>query len=133
MSATSVTLRGRAAALALMVDTCTITRTTGTSTNLQTGAVTPTTSTIYSGVCRVQRLPSGGVARPATVGEAQVYQQPLYVQVPTSVAGVLVDDVVTVTASALDPDLVGRTFWVKELGAKTHATAHRLGVEEVLG
>ncbi len=133
MSATSVTLRGRVAALALMQDQCTITRVTGQTTNLQTGVVTNTTSTIYTGVCRVQRLPSGGLSRPATVGEAQLYQQPLYVQVPTTVAGVLLGDVVTITASVLDADLVGRSFWVKELPAKTHTTAHRFGVEEVTG
>ena len=59
MSAETLTLRGRLAAEQLMQDACTITRTTGSSTNLQSGAVTKTTSTVYSGKCRVQRLPSG--------------------------------------------------------------------------
>lgn len=135
MSAASLVARGRVAALALMVDACTITRVTGQSTNLQTGVVTDTTATIYTGKCRIQNIGTAGqgTARPATVAEAQVYQLPLSIQLPMSVIGVLVADVVTVTASVLDPDLVGRTFWVKELAHKTHLTARRLGLEEVTG
>jgi len=135
MSAASLIARGRIAALALMVDACVITRVTGQSTNSQTGVVTDTVATLYTGKCRVQRMPSGGIARPATVAEAQLYQTPLTVQVPISVSGVIVDDLVTITASALDADLVGRQFWVKDPdgGSKTHTTMHRLGCEEVSG
>lgn len=133
MSATSVTLRGQNAALAQMQDACTITRVTGQTTNLQTGAVTNTTSTIYTGKAKIQQLVSGGLARPASVGEAQVWQLPLHVHVPMTVTGVQVGDIVTVTASVLDPDLVGRSFWVKELFHKSYATARRLGLEEVTG
>ena len=71
------------------------------------------------------------MARPQNVGEALVYQLLIDVQVPMSVTGLAVGDVVTVTASALDPDLVGRHFWVKDLAHKTHMTARRLGCEEV--
>lgn len=131
MSAASAVARGRVFALRLMVDACTITRVTGETTDLQTGQVTKTTSTIYAGPCRVQQLTAGGVARPATVGEAQRFQQPLTVQVPMSVTGVQSGDVVTVTASVLDADLVGRSFWVRELAHKSHLTARRLGIEEV--
>lgn len=134
MSAASLIARGRVAALALMVDACTITRVTGQATNLQTAVVTDTTSTIYTGRCRVQRVPSGGIARPTTVAEAQLFQTPLFVQVPVTAVAIHTDDVVTITASALDPDLVGRKFWVKDPdGAKTHTTMHRLGCEEVSG
>lgn len=51
-------------------------------------------------------------------------------QLPMSVTGVTVDDVVTVDTSE-DPDLVGREFRVSSLHGKTHATARRLQVEEV--
>ncbi len=133
MSANSVRARGEAFAKSeILTDACTITRVTGSSTNLQTGVVTPTTAAIYTGPCRVQRPPTGGLVRPATVGEAQLYQDPLTVQTPTSVTGVLVADVVTITASG-NADLVGRTFWVRGLPPKTHATMHRFGVEEVTG
>ena len=133
MSAESVTLRGQAFALATVLkDSCTITRITGQSTNTQTGVVTNTTATIYSGKCRVQRLPSGGLARPATVGEAQVWQDPLWVQTPVSVVGLQVGDLVTITAS-FNAGLVGRTFWVKGLPEKTFNTMHRFACEEVTG
>lgn len=133
MSATSVTQRGQNAALALMNDTVTITRITGQTTNLQTGVVTNTTSTIYTGKAKIQQVVTGGLARPASVGEAQVWQLPLHVHLPMTVTGIRVEDIVTVTASVLDPDLVGRSFWVRELFHKSYATARRLGLEEVAG
>ena len=133
MSATSVTLRGQVAALALMQDACTVTRITGQSTNTQTGAVTNTTSTVYSGRCKIQQVVTGGLARPASVGEAQVWQLPLHAHLPMTAVGVQVGDIVTVAASVLDADLVGRTFWVRELFHKSYATARRLGLEEVAG
>jgi hypothetical protein len=128
MSATSATLRGRLAAEALMVDTCTVQRQTGSTTNDTTGVVTPTYSTIYTGKCRVQqRVP---VSKPADVGQAHVWLQRLELQVPMSVTGIASDDLVTITASLLDADLVGRTFRVRELGHKTHMTARRVQLEE---
>jgi hypothetical protein len=45
-----------------------------------------------------------------------------------SVTGVQVGDVVEISASAHDPDLVGQVFVIRDLFAKTHATARRLGV-----
>jgi hypothetical protein len=129
MSATTATLRGRLAAEANMVDACTIQRVTGTTTNDTTGVVTPTYTTIYSGRCRVQQVVP--IAKPAHVGEAAVWLQRLVLQVPMSVTGIASDDLVTITASLLDPDLVGRTFHVRELGHKTHMTARRVQLEEV--
>jgi hypothetical protein len=129
MSATTATRRGRLAAEANMVDACTIQRVTGSSTNDTTGVVTPTYSTIYSGKCRVQQVVP--IAKPAHVGEAAVWLQRLVLQVPMSVTGIASDDLVTITASLLDADLVGRTFHVRELGHKTHMTARRVQLEEV--
>jgi hypothetical protein len=132
MSASLTALRGQTAAIALMTDACTITRTSQV-TNLQTGVVTNTTTTIYTGRCKFQQLVTGGLARPVSVGEAEVWQLPLHVHVPMTVTGVRVGDIVTASASVLDPDLVGRTFWVRELFHKSYATARRLGLEEVTG
>lgn len=129
MSAEAFTLLGRAAAEQLMVDACTITRETSHTTDPDTGVRTPTFATVYDGRCRIQQ--QTGVSRPATTGEALVYQLPITVQVPMSVTGVQVDDIVTITASVLDPDLAGRDLWVRELYHKTHATCRRLGCEEV--
>jgi hypothetical protein len=128
MSATTAVLAGRRAAEALMVDACTIQRVTGTSTNDTTGVVTPTYSMIYAGKCRVQQIVP--VSKPADIGQAQVWLQRLELQVPISVTGIASDDLVTITASLLDADLVGRTFRIRELGHKTHLTARRVQLEE---
>jgi hypothetical protein len=134
MSATSAVLAGRRAAEALMVDTCTIRRVTGQATDDTTGKVTPTYSTIYSGKCKLQALGSQGQApaRPHSIAEAQVFLQQIELHVPMSVTGVQADDLVTVTASSLDADLVGRTWHVRALSHKSFQTARRFGLEEVL-
>lgn len=130
-AAAAATLRGRSAIEALMVDACTITRVTDTTTDLQTAAVTATADTIYSGKCRIQQ--QGHIARPVTVGGSYEFQSAFELQVPMSAIGILVNDIVTVTASVLDQDLVGRSYWVKEPAAKTHATSRRFGIELVSG
>lgn len=129
MSATTVTLRGRLAAEALMVDTVTVRRKSGEATDSDTGVVSPTYSTVYTGKCRVQQR--AGVARPASVGEAEVLVSRLELHVPTSATGIASDDVATVDASALDADLVGRVFHIRELAHKTFATARRYSMVEV--
>lgn len=131
MSARRAVIRGRLAIEALMVDACTIQRLASSSTNPDTGVVTPTYSTVYTGKCRVQQtIP---VAKPHDIGQAAVWLERLLLQVPASVTGLASDDLVTVTASSLDGDLVGRTFRVRELGHKTHVTARRAQIEEVTG
>jgi hypothetical protein len=129
MSALTATLRGRAAAEANMADACTITRAGTPTTDDVTGKVTYSPTTVYSGKCRVQqRVP---VSKPADIGQAAVWLERLELQLPMSVTGVASDDLVTITASVLDPDLVGRTWHVRELGHKTHATSRRVQIEEV--
>jgi hypothetical protein len=128
MSADSVLARGRTAALNLMVDACVIKRITSTSTNPTTGVITPTYSTLYTGQCRVQQ--SGSQGQLADAGEAALVLLRLEVQLPMSVVGLAEGDEITVTASALDSDLVGRVFVIRDLMHKTHATARRLGVVE---
>lgn len=123
--------RGRAAALALMVDACTIARTTAEATNTDTGVVTPTTSTLYTGQCRVQQSQLGADSSPAEPGEAAVRLVYFEVQLPMTVTGLRQGDRITVTASALDPDLVGRVFVVLGVAHKTHATSRRMQVQEV--
>lgn len=129
MSAATVLARAQAAAKALMVDTCTIKHKTGESTDA-VGNVTPTYSTTYSGVCRVQQR-AGMIARPASVGEAEVFISGLELHVPVSVTGVASDDLVTVTASAHDADLVGRAFRIRELAHKSFPSARRFSMIEV--
>ncbi len=120
--------RARIVAERLMVDTCTIRRSVSTSTDPNSGDITPTYATIYGGKCRVQQ-PSVD-ARSADAGEAYLLMLRLSVQVPMTVAGVRAGDEVLINSAVFDPDLPGRTFVVRELAHKTHATARRLGVEE---
>lgn len=123
--------RGRALAEQLMVDACTITRVTGESTDDDTGAVTPTTATVYTGRCRVQQSQLGADSTPSDPGEAYVRLVAYEVQVPMSVDGVRVSDRIAITASVHDEDLVGRVFVVLGPSHKTHATARRLQCQEV--
>lgn len=127
MSIQTALARGRAAAEALMVDTCTITRTIGEST--VGGVVTPTTSTIYSGKCRMQVRQETGAGQ--NVGEAFVVVQRLELQLPMSVPELREGDIVTMTAAALDPQLAGKTYAVRDAVAKTHLTSRRVTVLEV--
>ena len=131
MSAVSAVLRGRTAAEALMVDTVAVTRLASETTDPETGVVTPTYATIYTGKGKVQRSGRQTTARPTDVGEAEVFLSRLEVHVPVSVVGISTDDIVTVTASLLDPDLVGQRFHVRQEAHKSFQTARRFGVEEI--
>lgn len=129
MTADSVLIKAQAAALALMVDTCTIKRLTSTATNPETGSTTPLYSTIYSGVCRVQQRSI--LARAFNVAEAEVYMGRLELHIPVSVVGVQSDDVVTIVTSLHDGDLVNRVFSLRELGHKTYESARRFSIIEI--
>jgi len=140
MSASSITLRGRQKALGLMLDACTVQRLTGSSTNSETGVITPTYSTVYSGTgpggggpCKVQQ--SNPPTNPTDVGEAAVFVGQLTLHLPVTAATALVapDDLVTVTACALDASLVGKTFRLRGPAHKSYATARRFPMVEVSG
>jgi len=130
VSVADLVAEGRAAAEALMVDECEIVRVTGTTTDLETGLVTETTEPVYVGKCRVQQ--ASATAREESPGEAQMLLVARVLQLPVvASAGVRADDQAAITACALDPGLVGRTFVVRAEFAKTYATSRRLGIEEV--
>lgn len=133
MSAVSAIMRGRQAAINIMVDSVTIKRLTGQVTNLQTGAVADTYTVLYAGIGRIQRVRGQrlGSAHPAVIAGAQLYQQPLAVHVPVTVIGIILGDIVTVVNSPYDADLNGRQFWVQVLPPKSFTTAHRFGLQEV--
>jgi hypothetical protein len=121
---------GRAAAEELMVDACSITRVTGRTT-ADDGTVTPTTASVYTGRCRVQQSTAISAPEPDRLGQALVFQVPFQLQLPmTGTDDIRNGDQVVVTDS-VDSDLVDRRFWVKGVAHKTHATARRLGLEEV--
>jgi hypothetical protein len=131
VSATGVTLAGRAAAEAIMVDACTVTMPAATASQSEvTGKVTKGSPTsLYSGKCRLQLLD----VRPehADAGERIWTAQQATISVPVSVTGIVVGCEVTITASALDPDLVGKVFRVRAVASKTYLTARRLTCERV--
>lgn len=124
-------MRGRAAVQNLMRDTCQVKRLTGEDTDRDTGQVTPTWTVVYSGSCRVVYGNTEPTPRPEQVAGAQVYLSHIEVHLPVTATGIQADDLVVVTYSALDPDLPGRTYRVREVAHKTYLTARRLGVEEV--
>lgn len=133
MSAASTLARGRAAALQLMVDTVVVTRLdpVATTTDPETGVVTKVFTTVYSGPGKIQRTPRASRVTPTSVGQAEVFETRLELHLPMTAVGIAGDDIATVTASAYDPDLPGRTFHIRELASKTWETARRFGIEQV--
>lgn len=128
LNPTAALLRGRAAAEALMVDTCTIRRKLAPVTSTVDATVTWTYATIYSGKCRFQQQAAD--ARTEDAAEAFVRLLRLELQLPMAVTGIRALDEVTCDTSALDPDLPGRVLLVRDLAHKTHATARRIRLEE---
>lgn len=135
MSATSATLRGRRFAEAQMVDACTVKRLVSSTVNPDTGQIGATSyTTIYTGKCKVQQLAPATV--PTAVGQAAEFVGQLMLHLPVSAvtsANVAPDDLVTITAAALDASLVSRTFRLRGPAHKTYATARRLPMVEVAG
>jgi hypothetical protein len=123
-------LRGRRAAEDLMVDAVTITRTASVSTNSETGAVTRTPTTVYTGKCKVAI--NSKTARPDNVAEDQLFLFRVQVQLPTTAVGVQIDDQALITASVNDVELAGRTFAIREIAHGSFITARRLMAEEVI-
>lgn len=133
MSAASVTLRGRQAAEAMMLDAVTVQHQTGAATDGETGAVTPTYSTVYTGKAKIQQ--ASPASTPTVIGEASLFvgQMTLHLPVTTATAAVGPDDLVTVTTCVLDPSLVGTTFRLRGPAHKSYATARRFPMVEVDG
>lgn len=129
MSATSVTLRGRAFGEARMLDTCAVTRPGTPTTDPDTGVVTPSSTTIYTGNCRIRQAVV--IDRPLESGQAQRYVQHSILSLPITAPALLTDDIVTFTASALTPILAGRTWHVRGLSGDTNATAAKYEVTEI--
>lgn len=122
-------LAGRTTAESLMLDTCTVERPGAPVTDPVTGAVTPSLTLIYTGKCKVQQT-LAQASNPVAGGHSFTVQDTRW-DSPITAGPFAVNDVVTITASALDAQLVGRKFRVTELFHKSMATAQRVRVEEV--
>lgn len=132
MSRESALARGRLAAELSMQDACTITRSSGEVTDPDSGDVSGSTSTVYTGKCRVQQHQA--TADRQDVGEDNLLLLRLEVQLPiVGSEGLEVGDEVTITASANDADLVGRVFAIHDLAHKSEATARRVQCTERTG
>lgn len=112
-----------------MVDACTVQR-PGPAVTDADGNVTPSLTPVYTGRCKVQQTISQ--ASNPTAGGHQFTVQDVRWDTPVAAGPFLVDDVVTMTASVLDPQLVGRVFRVIETFHKSGATAQRTRVSEVV-
>lgn len=113
-----------------MVDACTVGRPGEPVLNEGTGVLSPSLAPVYSGACKFQATISSA-ANPVS-GEHRFTVQDLRFDLPVSAGPLAVNDLVTVTASLLDPQLVGRVYRVAELFHKSFATAQRSRVEEVV-
>lgn len=115
-----------------MVDTCEV-RSPATF-----GALDPDTglrvetpgAVVYSGHCKVQTFEAHEAGPDSGDHVFSVQRSKLHL--PTT-AEVAVDCIATITASALDPNLVGRRFRIGAFLHKTYATANRVQVDEVTG
>lgn len=124
---------GRAAAEALMVDTCTITAPGDAS-----GAFDPVTGewvygqavTVYSGPCKVQD--NALQPREAEAGEVTVVTTSYRLDLPIATsAGVGEGMTATITSAALDPALVGRRLHIEAPHSASMKTARRFPCEVV--
>lgn len=129
MSATSTVQAGRAAAAALMLDACQITHPGEQVTDRRTGAVYAVPDAlVYTGRCKVQSYQPFEQNPEAGAHTYTVQRYTVHVPVASYVPHI--GDVVTITAAALDPALVGRTYRVVALLHKSLATAYRLAITD---
>lgn len=128
MSRTALLEEARAAAEEGMADTCTIRRVTGETTDAD-GVITPTYAVLYAGICRVQQQQP--YAERHDAGQAYLLLLRLEIQLPMSVTGLAPDDIITMDTSAMDADLPGRQFVIRDLAHKTDASSRRVQAQEV--
>lgn len=132
MGALQVTRQGRRAAERMMADTCVV-RAPSTFGPLDddTGLRVETPgAVVYSGPCKVQTFEAHESATDSGDHLYSVQRSSLHLPAAAEVG---VDCIATITASALDPNLVGRRFRIGAFLHKTYATANRAQVDEVTG
>ena len=130
MSAADAVLAGRREAEALMLDSCDVMRPGEPVTDPETGVVTDSTTPVYSGKCKVQSKDSS-VATPDVAGASFVVVS-RQVHIPAGVADVKNGDVITVTASLLNPFGVGKQYRGEGFTPDSYETAARIPVKEIL-
>ena len=132
MTAIGAAVAGRAAARALMADTCTITR-AGVGEPVYDPATRthtyPAATAVYTGPCKVRTMTA--MAKTADAGEDVVVVARRELHLPADATElVAIDDVALITASQ-NAQLVGKRLRIADLGEdQTFSTARRLGVEQ---
>lgn len=129
LQAEEIVYSGRGVAERLMTDACTIQRQAGSSMSEVTLVVTPTLTSVYTGKCRVKGQQIQDAA--SNAGERPTVTREYVVSIPLSTTSVQVDDLVTITASALDPTQVGKVLVVLGVGHGSQITARRIRCQEV--
>jgi len=129
VTANAAVVAGRRIAESLMLDAATVTSTSRTI-DQTTGAEIVTSTQVYTGRVKIQ----SGATQESTpeAGGATLTVQRSEVHFPVGAFVPAIGQVVTVTAAALDPLLIGRVFRVVALLHKSAATAYRLSVTEVV-
>ncbi len=117
----------------LMIDSCTITRSTGigafNTATLAHDATTPPTA-IYDGDCLVQVR--NRAEHTADIGDEDVTVHLYDVYLPATATGIKIDDLVVIDDSS-DDDLVGVTMRVRDVAAQSMLPARQLTCEYKLG
>jgi hypothetical protein len=121
--------RGRSFAERIQTDTCTITIPGAPTLDPDTAVLTDTATELYSGQCRIR--PRQVQDRMTEVGADEVGVTAHVVTVPISVVEIPPGAIVTVTASAADPDLVGRQFTILGAIHGSQITGRRMTCQEV--
>lgn len=123
MAIGALVARGRAAHERLMIDTCTITRTTTGALNTTTGDYATTVATVYSGKCRLRGDTAGSASvREVQGGDAEQATHRYQLLLPHGSCTASAGDVVVCDS---------RTFTVVGQMDATTTTAQSLIVEEV--
>lgn len=125
----AMTLRSRKRAERLMVAAGTVHRLGPEVTDPETGEVAPGLTVVYAGKCKVQG--ARALASEPVAGGHKFVIENLQVHFPVG-TGLQVDDVCTVTASRMDPDMVGLKFRLTELDRGELRSAARWNVELVV-
>jgi hypothetical protein len=114
-----------------MSESVTVTTTTpGTVMDESTGKYPDAITSHYSGAGRI-KYPTLTVSEKTPVGQTLAAQD-VTLHLPVGLASqVRVDDVVKVTGSTVDPDLIGRVFRIKGLAQAGQVSAHRFPVESI--
>lgn len=129
----------RADAAALMQDTCVVSRSTGRAVQDETtGKESAVFAEVMTSMCRVQVTGTAAagslqLGRAEAGGAFETVARAILV-LPYDTVGVAVDDLVEITAigPGTMPTNLGRKFRVVGSNPKTHATALRLQIEDVL-